>query len=363
MNIIGVICEFNPFHNGHLYFLNKIKERYPDSLIILVLNGYFLQRGEISLIPKFDKTKIALEYGVDIVLELPTLFGSQSADTFACMSVSILNQMHVDKIIFGSERNDVDDLIKLAKLSIEKHEDDNIKKYLDEGCNYPTALAKALGIKEKILSNDLLGISYIKAILKINDKIIPEVIQRTNDYLDKTSNNDIVSASNIREKLNNNIDINKYVPQGITSYIKKIDNDLLFNLIKTLIINNQHLDNILDVDEGMDNRLRDVIFKVNNIDDLVESLKTKRYTYNKIRRMLVHILLNIEKKDAKLELDYLHILGFNQKGKNYLNKNKIHFVVNKTSKVYQIEIKSVIIYDMLTNLNETKKELSNKPIY
>ena len=105
MEIIGIICEYNPFHNGHSYHIKKIKERYPDSLIILVLNGYFLERGETSILSKEDKVKIVLDNSIDIILELPFIFGTQSADTFASISLKILNNFQVSKLIFGSESN------------------------------------------------------------------------------------------------------------------------------------------------------------------------------------------------------------------------------------------------------------------
>ena len=164
MEIIGIIAEYNPFHNGHIYHINKIKEMYPDSILILVLNGYFLERGEISLLTKENKAKIALDYGVNIVLELPFIYGTQSADTFANMSIKLLNKLNVNKIIFGSECADITILEKLADTQLEPEFGKKVKAYLDEGINYPTALAKATNIDFEYKPNDLLGISYIKAI-------------------------------------------------------------------------------------------------------------------------------------------------------------------------------------------------------
>ena len=165
MDIIGIIAEYNPFHNGHIYHINKIKEKYPDAILILVLNGYFLERGEISILTKEEKTRIALEYGVNIVLELPFLMGSQSADIFADASIKILNNYHVNKIIFGSECNDVNMLTNIAKAQFKDDFDELVKNYMDEGCNYPTALARACKVNFDFNPNDLLGISYIKAII------------------------------------------------------------------------------------------------------------------------------------------------------------------------------------------------------
>ena len=223
MKTIGIIAEYNPFHNGHLYHIDKIKEQYPDSIIILALNGYFLERGEISILTKEDKTKIALENNIDIVLELPTLFGTQSADTFADKSISILNNFNVDTIIFGSECNSIDILENIAKKQLSEEFQENVKTYLNDGINYPTALAKALNIDFTFNPNDLLGISYIKSAIINNYNIEFFTIKRTNSYHDIKSNEKIISASNIREKLKNNIDIKKYIPDTVyTKIVNKL---------------------------------------------------------------------------------------------------------------------------------------------
>lgn len=365
MEKIGIICEYNPFHNGHVYHLEKIKERYPDSLIILVLNGYFLERGEVSLLSKEAKTNLALKYGVDIVLELPVLYGTQSADTFAYRSIEILNEFKVDRIVFGSESNDSSMLMKLAKESIKNEDSNEVKNLMDSGVNYPTALAKALNTDFEFLSNDLLGISYCKAILKINDKIIPETIQRTNNYLDTKSNDEIISAANIREKIKHTEDISKYIPKETKNYITNYDKNLLYKLLKGIIIEGNDLSIYLDVNEGIENRLKKGLLETNSYDELLEFLKTKRYTYNKLNRMIVHILLGIKKDDAKLPLDTLKILGINKNGQNYLNKIKKNITIpfnNKQSKIYEYEMKASLLYDLLTGENTYIKEKTNKII-
>ena len=365
METIGIICEYNPFHNGHLYHINKIKELYPDSLIILVLNGYFLERGEISILSKEAKTKIALANNIDIVLELPVIFGTQSADTFAKYSLKILNNFHVNKIIFGSESNNIDLIKEIANKQLNKDFDEKIKIYLDKGINYPTALAKALNINFDFTPNDLLGISYVKAIIKNNYNIEPICIKRTSDYHDKISNDYIVSATNIREKIKNNEDISKYIPINIKDFINNINYNNYFKLLKYKINTDLYLNNYLDVDEGIEYRLKEFINKSNNIEDFITYIKTKRYTYNKINRMFIHILLNFLKSDNQ-DLEYIKILGFNKKGKKYLNKIKdnlkISTNVNKDSIQYKYEIKASIIYDLINNTNTYQYELKNKPI-
>ena len=366
MDIIGIICEYNPFHNGHIYHIQKIKEKYPNSLIILVLNGYFLERGEISIISKENKTILALENNIDLVIELPTLFGTQSADTFAYTAIYLLNKLKVNRIIFGSETNDINKIISIAKESKKNEYTKEIKKLLDTGVNYPTALAKSLKTKFTFMPNDLLGISYVKAILKINKKIIPETIQRTNDYLDLESNDNIISASNIRNKLKLKENILNYLPESSFNKITNINEDIYFKILKTIIIRDNCLNEILDVDEGIEYRLKECIKKANTIDEFISIIKTKRYTYNKINRMLIHILLGIKKADAKTNIDYLKILGLNKNGREYLNSIKkdldISVNINKSSKIYEYELKASIIYDILTGGENTKKELSNKPI-
>ena len=127
MKVIGIIAEYNPFHNGHLYHLNKVKEMFPEHIIILVLSSSFTQRGEISILDKFDKTRIALEFGVDIVVELPYIFSTQSADIFAKESINLLKELKVNKLIFGSENDDIKTLELMAKTQIENKEYDKDK--------------------------------------------------------------------------------------------------------------------------------------------------------------------------------------------------------------------------------------------
>lgn len=366
MEIIGLIAEYNPFHNGHLYQINKIKEMYPNSIIILVLNGFFLERGIISLESKEEKTKLALKYGVDIVLELPFVYGSQSSDIFASYSLKILNNLHINKLVFGSESNNIKMLIDTAKYQLTDEFNEKVKEYLDQGINYPTALNKA-GLNNIDSPNDLLGLSYIKAILENNYDIEPISIKRTNNYHDNNLEDTIVSASNIREKYENNIDIAKYIPEG---KLNTIDYDLLFNLLKTKILTDKDLSKYLTVDEGIENKLKKDIVSSNNLEELINNIKTKRYTYNRIMRMLMHILIGFTKEDnERLSLDYIKLLGFNTKGKEYINNIKKDITIPVISKVADLpslinkyEQTAAAIYEILTNDNVLLFENSNKPI-
>ena len=171
MKSIGIIAEYNPFTNGHLYHLNKIKEKYEDYTIILVMNGHFSQRGTPSIINKFKRTEIALKLGIDLVIELPYPFATQSADFFAYGAITILEHLKVEKIVFGSESDNINDLELIAKTQINNDELDKLVGiYSKLGYNYPTALSNSifdLTNKKIITPNDLLGVSYIKVILII----------------------------------------------------------------------------------------------------------------------------------------------------------------------------------------------------
>lgn len=368
MQKIGIICEYNPFHNGHIYHINKIKELYPNSLIILILNGYFLERGEISLLSKEDKTRISLENNVDIVLELPAIFGTQSADIFAYHSIEILNHFQINRIIFGSESNDMKNLEKIADIQLSSSTyQDNVKEYLKKGINYPTALAKALNIDFEFNNpNDLLAISYIKAIKQINNKISFESIKRTSSYHDTASNNTIISASNIRKKIKDNQDIHLYLPKESYSNLVQVDEDLFYTLLKYKINTDENLEKYLDVGEGIENRLKKYINECNTLNDFIQKIKTKRYTYNKINRMLIHILISFNKSDNINNVDYIKILGFNTKGQKYINsiKKELNVLIknNYNSNTYKLEQNAALLYQLLTNHDVITFEKKNKPI-
>ena len=361
VNAIGLICEYNPFHNGHIYHINKIKEMYPDSILVLIINGYFLERGEISLISKYGKTKLALEYGIDLVVSLPVLYGCQSADVFSYESVNILNKLKVNKIICGSESMDLDRLNTIADKQLKS--DFSIES---NGESYPKRLANSLDIDEVIPPNDLLIISYLKAIKKINPSISLELIKRTNEYHDTLLDSNIVSGENIRNKYMNNLDISNYVPSSTLDYIHRKDEDKIFNLLKYRILFDGSLDNYIDVTEGLDFKLRKEIFNSKNIEELINNTKSKRYTYNRIKRMLAHILLGILKSDNDYKLDYIQVLGFNNKGRDYLSsiKKDIDIPLNtlSKSKLFQYELKASLLYDLLMNTNTYEEELKNRPI-
>lgn len=375
MKIIGIIAEYNPFHLGHLYQINKIKELYPDSLIIVIVSSTFTQRGDISIINKWEKTKIILDNNVDMVIELPFVYATQSADIFAKGALEILNNLKINTLVFGSECNDINILKELANIQLNNDNYNNlVKEYLDKGYNYPTALSKSLKDISNIninSPNDLLGLSYIKEIMKNNYNITPISIKRTNNYHSKEIDSNIINASLIRELIKDNQNIKDFIPNYNKDLIYNNTINEFYNLFKyNVIINKDNLKNIVSVDEGIENRLLKYINIANNFDELTNYLKTKRYTYNKLNRMYIHILTNfLKEENNNIKIDYIRLLGFNNEGKKYLNKIKkninIPIITNykkNTSKLLDIELKASSIYSLTIDKELIDKEYKNKPI-
>lgn len=375
--IIGVIAEYNPFHLGHRYQIEKIKELYPNSIIIAIISTNFTQRGDISLLNKWNKATICLNEGIDLVIELPTLYATQSADIFAYGALSILNKFKIDTLVFGSETNDIDYFTTLANIQINNPKyPELVKNYLSLGLNYPTAMSKALKelTNTKIdKPNDLLALSYIKEIIKNNYPITPISIKRTNDYHSNSlqNNTNIINASLIREMFLNNQDISPYIPNNTKELLYQyLSLNKAYSLLKYNIINNENnLSTYLDIEEGLDKRILKYLDTSHTWIDLVNNLKTKRYTYNKINRTLLHLLLNIKKEDNTKEI-YLRVLGFNNKGREYLKKLKkdtnldifTSYRKNK-SPLLDLEYHSTYIYSLITNDSSLiKREYQSKPI-
>ncbi len=374
MKVIGIIAEYNPFHNGHLYQINKIKDLYPDSLIIGIISSCFTQRGDISILNKWDKTKISLDSGLDLVIELPFVYATQSSDIFAKGAIEILNKLKIDTLVFGTESDNINKLKELADIQINNKEYNNkVKEYLDTGLNYPTSLNKALEdfSQYKVdTPNDLLALSYIKEIIKNNYNIEVINIKRTTSYHGEEIHNNITSASNIRKLYLEAKDISNLIPYN-KKILYKISMNKYFNYLKYKIITEGiSLNKYQTVDEGIENRIIKEIDNSNTYEELIQNIKTKRYTYNKISRMLLHILTNFTKEEAKdILIDYIRLLGFSINGKQYLNTIKKDIQVpiitrykKGISKVLDIELRITNLYSLITNNTELEKEYKNNPI-
>ena len=334
-NVIGLIVEYNPFHNGHLHHIQEIDRLFEDNIKIAVMSGDYVQRGEPSLINKFEKTKIALSQGIDIVIELPAFYSTQSAEIFAKGSINLLNKLSCSHIVFGSESNDLEKLKRIATISMTKEFELSLREFLAEGLSYPTAFSKAL-FDEKLGSNDILALEYLKAIKAINPKIEAYCIKRekTGYYDDEKDN--FASATHIRKIL---LDYNKkkedklnkiknLVPEfsykileenfGVFSCLSDFYDLIKYNIIK----NHSNLKNIQDLEVGLENRLYKYSLENSNFDEFFNNILTKRLTISRLQRILLHSLFGLTEtitERVKNKVSFVKILGFSTKGQEYLN--------------------------------------------
>ena len=351
MKVVGIICEYNPFHNGHLYHLNKAKEIAGDGIVIAILTGYFSMRADISVINKLDKIKTAIDNGVDITIELPYLLGTQNADIFAYNAVYLLNQMGVDEIVAGSENNDINIITKAATIAKNESFQEEIKANLTQGLSYRKSYSLALEKHNiNLPSNDMLNVKYIEAINQINPNIKLSLIKRiNNNYNDKELNDSTIQSATAIRKANN---IKEYVP----TYINEIfENKGFYNLnqfssiLKHLILT-LDLSTIFQTQEGIENSFST---SFNNIDELVDQLTSKRYTSTRIKRLISYILTNTTKQEMnELTKPLIRVTGFNGKGQKYLNTKKkdITYFTRITNGINNIYDKELTIAKIFTNV-------------
>lgn len=358
MKVTGIIVEYNPFHNGHLYHINKAREITKPDVLVAVTSGNYCQRGDISIIDKFKKTEAALNNGVDLVVELPYIKTVQNAYVFGKSAVDILKECNVDTIVFGSETNNLEELKKYAELEVDVT---RLKQLLHDGNSFP----KSYGLlSSSLYPNDMLAVTYIKAMKNTNIK--PICIQRTNDYHSEELNI-IASASAIRKAIKENKDASIATSLNIDN---PVFNEDLYPYLRKLLFTSkkEDLKNIFMVSEGIENLLIKNAQKYSNYEEFMNNSISRRYTRSRIQRILLHIALNISKKDVN-ELkpsNYVRVLGFNEKGQELLkqlkedeNKKIITQFKIIPSDYKEIEWKASLLYSsLLENPDEyLKKEL------
>ena len=325
MSVLGIVVEYNPFHNGHLYHLNKAKEITGAKYTVAVMSGNFTQRGTPAVLDKYKRTLIALKNGVDMVVELPVLYATSSANYFARGAVSILKALGVDHMCFGAETND---LSLLEKASQENHVFKTyLKKSLNSGMSYPAAYQLALkqtGTAIDLSPNNILAIEYMRALKETESHIKPYAIARNQELKSATEINKSIARSiasttkkreldHIRSLLKSlPVDTFKSLETAIKQR-KSIDLNNFSTILQYKLLTHANiLNQFLDVDEGLENRLLKSAATKHFIDDIVNDIKTKRYTRLKIQRMITHILLDIKKQDIinYPTPPYVRILGF-----------------------------------------------------
>lgn len=344
MKIAGLITEYNPFHNGHLYHIEQARTQCNADFIVVVMSGNFVQRGAPAIYDKYTRTRMALLGGADLVLEIPSAFAVSSAEDFAACGIAILDRLNVvDSVCFGSECGKIEPLLRVASILTSEPDvyTEKLKMHLKSGLTYPDSRNRAIDEyldeedrKACLLSspNNILGIEYCKALLKRKSPIKPVTIVRTGSgYHDTTLENSCCSASAIRDALKKSApktdetlweQLSKTIPLFVRECMEQtapIFTDDLSSVCQSRILQafyrKESLTEFADVSEELENRLQKNIFDFCRFEELISRLKTKQYTYTRISRALLHILLEIKKEDIDLyrAMDYCayaRVLGF-----------------------------------------------------
>lgn len=346
-NVLGIIAEYNPLHNGHLYHIKKAKENSNAEYIVAIMTGNFAQRGNVSVVNKWEKTKMALKSEVDLVIELPTIYSISSAENFADGAIKILNDLKlITYISFGLENDNVTDLNKIANILANEPEEFSkiLKLQLQKGNSYPKARQNALiqyaskEIDGNLLlgSNNILAIEYLKAIKRQKANFIPIGIKREKVfYNSKKIVDEFASSTGIRKLLIEKQfdEISKVVP-GTTfeilldnikrgTCIKDIKEYEKIIIYKLRTMTKSEITELPEVSEGLENLIKTAVAKTNNIYELINIIKSKRYTQTRIQRILLYTLIGITKQDMEMSKrisPYIRVLGCNKKGKELLSK-------------------------------------------
>ncbi|MHA3786289.1 nucleotidyltransferase [Mycoplasma sp. Z463D] len=299
---VGIIAEYNPFHNGHIYQINWIKRNIPNAYIIVAMSNKFSQRGEITCASFRARKKYAKAYGVDKVVKMDDRDVIQAAHIFAQSGVKLLNKYNIQYLVFGSETNDVTLFLNIAKTIKEKNVEYNelVRQFMKKGGNsFPRAnnLAIQALLNENIeMPNDILGLEYVKTIINENFNIHPISIQRTIGFHSQTVNNNFASATKIREMLKNNEDISLYTPMKL-KYSNKRDISNTYPKFKKIIqkYSVEQLREFKLISEGLENLFKKQILLNDNYHDFIDACVSKRYTRSRIQRCYLNVLLKIKK--------------------------------------------------------------------
>lgn len=336
----GIVAEFNPFHNGHKYLIDTIKNN-GENTVTVVMSESFVQRGECACMSPYARTQTALKCGADLVLSLPVPYATASAERFASGGLSVLGGLGcVDALAFGSESDNADLLKKCADILVSEEFSKALEKYLNEGVSFPVARQKAVeeeSSKEiaEILSspNNILGVEYIKAINKSDlNMVVNPILRKGVAHDSEEANGDFCSASAIRVMLENKKSFGGFLPdeslnilnqeiknQKAPADFNKLESAILYKLRSMSV---EDFKEIPDVSEGIEYRFVDAVKSSLYLDEILEKVKTKRYTHSRIRRIIICAFLGIKKKDVLTPVPFIRVLGFNENGAKILKKAK-----------------------------------------
>lgn len=368
MKVSAIICEYNPFHNGHKYQIDTARDITGCDSVVGLMSGNFVQRGDFAVFPKEIRARACIEGGVDLVLENPAYLTLRSAERYAYSAVNILNSLGVvDFLVFGAETDNLDKLYQIARLLCDESEE--FKKILSEnmakGLPFAAAREKAteniLGEEvSKLLStpNNLLGVEYLKALIKLKSDIKPVLIQRKSvEHNADAPVGEFASATNIRQLLEKGEDVSPYIPnEAAKVYENPFNKDVAEKAILSALtlMSVEDIKSIPDVSEGLENKIKAEALNAETLDDLIAKVKSKRYAYSRIKRALLCGYLGIGKDDG--DAQYIKILDFNENGQKVLNAAK------KAATLPLAKNASAILKNQ-TAMEQWKKELYRDKVY
>lgn len=342
MQAVGMVVEFNPFHNGHAYYVRQAKEQSGADVAVAVMSGNFTQRGEPTVVDKWARTRAALANGVDLVVELPFFYACQPAHRFADGALRLLDELGVSTVAFGAE-HPTWDFGKLAQVSVEFNQA-ALKKYTE---TYATQFNNQLAAKTGVSlrdPNDILAFAYTKAALANHYRFALRPIQRVgSDYHDEQITGKIASASAIRKALVTGTDYGQAVPPEMQAALKAVGVvpswDVLYPLLRNQLIQApiDQLQQTYQMAEGLEYRMKEVAQRSLDFSHFIHGVKTKRYTYAHLIRLCLYTTLQVREQEigTHVKHPYLHILGFNRLGQSYLHQVKKQVTVPLFTKVSQ----------------------------
>lgn len=381
--VLGIIAEYNPFHNGHLYQIQEAKRQTGAEYVVVVMSGNFTQRGETSIVNKWTKAQMALLNEVDLVIELPTVYSISSAENFAEGAIKILDSLKVvDTLCFGTEVSELSTLNNIVNVLYNEPKEYMLilNHELSKGISYPKARENALmmylnDIKRyvNVLNgpNNILAIEYLKALRKTKSRIKPYAIQRKKVYYnDEQIVDEFASSTAIRKLVSRGQydDLRKVMPKNSYMLLKedirkgrmvlelsKFEKEIIYNLRKMSLM---EIADLPDVSEGLENAIKNAADSCNNLADLTNIIKSKRYTQTRIQRILLYALLGITKKEmqnSKKMVPYVRVLGTTEKGKQLIS-----YICNSNNKISVITSPKKF---MELNTNKSLKEMLQRDIF
>ncbi|MDU5504510.1 MAG: nucleotidyltransferase family protein [Anaerococcus vaginalis] len=361
MKKLAIISEYNPFHNGHNYIQKKVREITKADIIISIMSGDFVQRGEASIIDKYKRANSAM-ISADMIIEMPSFISLQAANLFAKKNIEILSKLKIDYLAFGIENINEDEFFYSCKKIFENEDEinKNIKNSLDQGMSYAKAsyLASIKYIKNNrfFSANNILALEYQRAIknLKSNIKAIPIKRLKSMNKDENLKDNFFASSSSIR----NNIDkkkIQEYLPKNSYNFLKEFkkeysffpNNNFLYELFRyKILIEEKNMTDILCFEEGMDKHLKKIAKESIFYEDFIKNATSQRFTSSRIKRLMLNYLLDNKTYLNDIDLNFIKVLAFNENSKLLLRNTDLNVIIQKKD-TKKLNKENKIIYDQI----------------